>query len=402
MAYKGICILIISFFYLVCVQAQHTSEVCQVETMVIYEKPIAENYPVSPRMDICLPVAVHIVYKDEKDNLTDEMVFAQIDQLNRDFNLLNNNLFNVPSIFKPLAAKMNIHFCLVDIDPDGNETNGISRTITEFDHIGSEIGAEGRKSIHYNQLGGVAPWFMDEVINVWVGQMESVIGFATFPNKAPFPQEDGIIIDSDFFSPINTNKSSGTISKGHTLTHEMGHFLNLNHIWADRDDGCNIDDGIADTPLQSMPYFGCPTHPQMSCNSLDMFMNFMDFTNDQCVAFFTDGQRQRMIETLMNSRWSLMSSTISRKTPSSITDSSLDQININYLPECNQMDIQGFELSSELSEVTIFTVDGRLIHQSTFMNQYNYQVFLPSNSAGILFVSITNKNDRKTIKLFTF
>ena len=91
---------------------------------------------------------------------------------------------------------------------------------------------------------------------------------------------------------------------GRTLTHEVGHYFNLSHIWGDGD--CTVDDGVFDTPLQESEYGGCPSFPQSSCGSDDMFMNYMDYTNDDCLHMFTGGQKTRMHTALNSDRSGLI------------------------------------------------------------------------------------------------
>src|SRR5690606_21252485 len=69
-------------------------------------------------------------------------------------------------------------------------------------------------------------------------------------------------------------------------------YLGLNHLW-DNDDDCRTDDGMQDTPIQKGPNYGCPSFPHISCGNQpngDMFMNFMDYTNDTCMNMFTSQQ----------------------------------------------------------------------------------------------------------------
>jgi len=74
---------------------------------------------------------------------------------------------------------------------------------------------------------------------------------------------------------------------GRTVTHELGHYLNLDHIWGG---GCGNDDGIGDTPNSQDSYFGCPVIGVSTCGTTDMHMNYMDYVNDVCMYMFSDGQ----------------------------------------------------------------------------------------------------------------
>lgn len=118
------------------------------------------------------------------------------------------------------------------------------------------------------------------------------------------PFRDGCVIHYETFgrtpdNPFTTlwSSSSNPFNLGRTATHEVGHWLNLFHIWGKFMSGvlvCTDGDQVGDTPNQAVPYSGCPSHPQTSCLSKDMFMNYMDFTDDVCMNLFTKGQRDRM------------------------------------------------------------------------------------------------------------
>lgn len=247
----------------------------------------------TPRELITIPVVVHIVYYDDSENYTDLEVEAQIDGLTADFRKLNN-IDNIPEVFRDLAVDTEIEFCLANII-DGVPTNGILRTKTPHQSIGTPYNGVNR--ICYTDEGGSDAINPEEYVNIWVGQMPSLIaGRATMPGQADTALEDGIFIDPDFFGFFCS--SSNDFFLGRTLTHEMGHYLNLLHIWGDgggSDDNCMIDDGISDTPMQEKSYSGrCPSHPQESCGGEDMFMNFMDYTDDRCLSMFTFGQKLMM------------------------------------------------------------------------------------------------------------
>ncbi|MFK8009801.1 MAG: M43 family zinc metalloprotease [Saprospiraceae bacterium] len=254
---------------------------------------ISENQnKVSLREVITIPVVVHIVWFDESENFTDLEIEAQIDGLTADFRKRNENASIIPSVFQPLAADVEIEFCLATVY-EGIKTNGIVRKKTPFPRIGERRFSGNQRSICYDDEGGSDAWDPDEYVNIWVGQ-SGLLGEATFPGMATSKYEDGVFIDPSAFGFFCSTTSNFFL--GRTLTHEMGHFLNLYHIWGEN--GCDIDDFVGDTPWQDVSSSGCPSHPQVSCGSADMFMNFMDYTNDNCMAMFTKGQKMRMLAAL--------------------------------------------------------------------------------------------------------
>ena len=247
---------------------------------------------VQTREIITIPVVVHVVWSTPVDNFTDLEIEAQIDGLTADFRKMNENASTIPATFKPLAADVEIEFCLASVY-EGKETNGIVRKETPFTGIGNLYHSDNRRRICYDDLGGSDAWNSEDYINIWVGQL-GLLGEATFPGMAESKFEDGVFIDPSAFGFFCSSTSNYFL--GRTLTHEMGHFFNLHHIWGKN--GCNIDDLVADTPMQDVSYSGCPSYPQTSCGSKDMFMNFMDYVADDCMKMFTKGQKMRMLAAL--------------------------------------------------------------------------------------------------------
>jgi len=233
-----------------------------------------------------IPVVVHVVYNTPGQNISLAQVQSQIDVLNEDFRRLNADTANTPAVFQPLAADVGIEFCLATIDPDGNQTDGITRTQTTNNSF------NGNHQIKYASSGGKDGWPRADYLNIWVGPLAGgLLGYATFPTVGDITR-DGVVVGTEFFGRIGDLNPSFDL--GRTLTHEVGHWLGLFHPWAN----CAGDDGIPDTPQQQGPNFGCPTFPQPSCNNGaqggDMFMNFMDYSDDVCFNMFTVDQTNVM------------------------------------------------------------------------------------------------------------
>lgn len=230
-----------------------------------------------------IPVVVHVLYSNDIQNIGDEQVKSGIEALNRDFRRLNSDSINTPSAFKSLAADTRIEFVLATADPAGRSTNGINRKRTSVTEWKMD------DKIKMGAHGGVDAWDTKSYLNIWVGNMRSLLGYASAPGSSA--DKDGVVITTNAFGLTNVR---APYDLGRTTVHEVGHWLGLRHIWGDSYCG---DDGIHDTPRQGNFTAGCPKGFRTSCENGpagDMYMNYMDFTDDACMNLFTEGQKDRM------------------------------------------------------------------------------------------------------------
>lgn len=247
--------------------------------------------------NITIPVVFHVVYKNNTEDISQAQILSQLEVINEDFRRQNIDAINTPAEFASVAADTEINFCLAQRTPENNITSGITRTET---NVSSFSLFDDR--IFFDSLGGKDIWNSDLYLNIYVCDLSSVLGFAAFPSSNP--AIDGVVIDYENFG--NTGTVSPPYHKGRTCTHEIGHWLNLIHVWGDMNCG---DDFVNDTPEQAQENYGCPAHPSVSCsNNGDMFQNYMDYTNDACMNLFTQGQKNRMHATLNSTREGLLNS----------------------------------------------------------------------------------------------
>lgn len=235
---------------------------------------------------LTIPVIVHVIYSNAQENISDAQIQSQIDVLTADFRRLNSDAGSVPAEFAPVAVDSDIEFTLAQI----------TRTSSSRTSWGTN------DAMKLPSQGGVAPINPSENMNVWVCNIGGgILGYAQFPGGSA--STDGIVISPQYFGsrelqPAGENFFlSAPFDKGRTGTHEVGHYLNLRHIWGDGN--CNADDFVADTPTAGAPNYGCPSYPSRSCNnnggfSSDMFMNYMDYVDDACMFMFSAGQKARM------------------------------------------------------------------------------------------------------------
>lgn len=237
---------------------------------------------------ITIPVVVHVIYSNTNENISDAQIQSQIDVLNEDFRRLNPDADNSWS----QAADTQIEFCLANVDPSGNATNGITRKFSTTTSWGTN---DAMKS---SAQGGVDAWDTSQYLNMWVCNIGGgILGYAQFPGGNA--STDGVVMSPQYFG--SSAKGSGfylsaPFDLGRTTTHEVGHFLNLRHIWGDGN--CNVDDFVSDTPTSDAPNYGCAIG-HVSCNSLDMVQNYMDYSDDGCMNLFTQGQTDRMRAVLL-------------------------------------------------------------------------------------------------------
>ena len=233
---------------------------------------------------ITIPVVVHILWNSSAQNISNTQVLSQITVLNQDFNALNADRSKIPFYFSSLSADCGIHFVLARMDPQGHATSGIVRKQTSRSVFGFDDKAKDAA------MGGDDAWDAENYLNIWVCNLETGIsGYASAPGGPK--EKDGIVISTGVFGTININ---GAFNKGRTAVHEIGHWLNLRHIWGDASCG---DDKVDDTPTQLGANRGCISGEKFSCGTTahgDMYMNYMDFSDDACMYMFTKGQRQRM------------------------------------------------------------------------------------------------------------
>ncbi len=258
------------------------------------------------RAIIIIPVVFHLILTNHS-LVTDIQIQAQLDTLNSDFAGLNGDSVKIPVYFKPFFGKSIIRFCLARQTPSGQPTTGIERITTPV--------VRG-ESVKYTVAGGADSWDPSSYLNIWISEFGTGDGkgFATFPGTGK-DNEQGIVVNYRTLP----GGSFPAHSDGKTLTHEMGHYFNLYHIWGDDGSGCNGADYVDDTPNQTGPtlecYNGIKTDNCSSTGNGIMFQNYMDYSPDNCQVMFTTLQTARMESALLMYRASLLTS-IACQTPS--------------------------------------------------------------------------------------
>lgn len=363
------------------------------------ERWISENEDnLSNRAVEIVPVVVHVVYSSANQNLSNTQIQSQIDVLNEDYRRLNSDVSGVPSVWTSRVADCEIQFELATCDPDGYQTSGITHTET------SVTNWNGSDNVKYTSEGGHDAWPASDYLNIWVCNIGSgLLGFAYQPGINP--ALDGVVIGYRYFG---YDSQSGQYDLGRTATHEIGHYFNLDHPWGPggSNPGCNMSDQVADTPTQAEPNYGCSnTYPLESCGTginSDMFNNFMDYGNDECLFFFTNGQKSRMLAALNGPRASLLSSNALNSCPVGIEDRILESSLIIYPnPSSDYINIQSDQADNIVSEIRILDMAGRelLVQSNIKLGYAAIQLDVSELSKGAYVLEISSENERVSRKI---
>jgi hypothetical protein len=224
---------------------------------------------------IIIPVVVNVLYRTAAENISNAQIQSQIDVLNKDFTATNSDFSSTPAEFSGVAATIDITFELANI---------IRKSTTK-----TSWGT--RDAMKNSKKGGIDPTTPTKTLNIWACKIGGgILGYAQFPGGSL--ATDGVVIDSKYFGISAT--SSYPYNLGRTATHEVGHWMNLRHIWGDSSCG---NDLVSDTPVAKTANYGAPTYPYVSsCLPAhnEMTMNYMDYTDDRGMFMFTNGQKSRM------------------------------------------------------------------------------------------------------------
>jgi hypothetical protein len=224
---------------------------------------------------IVIPVVVNVLYRTAAENISDAQIQSQIAVLNKDFTATNTDFSSTPTEFAGVAANIGITF----------ELKQIIRKSTTKTSWGT------RDTMKKTKQGGLDPTSPSNTLNLWACKIGGgILGYAQFPGGSL--ATDGVVIDSFYFGLSST--ASYPYNLGRTASHEIGHWMNLRHIWGDASCG---NDFVSDTPVAKTANYGVPTYPYVSTclpTHNEMTMNYMDYTDDRGMYMFTNGQKARM------------------------------------------------------------------------------------------------------------
>lgn len=340
---------------------------------------------------VTFPVVFHVLYGNAQQNIPDSCLQHQLDVLNEDFNATNPDIVNVPAAWQPLIGSMNISFIFASIDPQGNSTNGIERRACPVN---------GPSNAHAFAQGGLDPWPDTSYLNIWVYNLPTgLLAYATFRGA---PGVSGM--DMDYIIVGRGTYASYPYNRGRIATHELGHYFGLYHIWGDDAGSCSGSDSIADTPNQADETYGynppgtiitdqcTPTAPGI------MWMNYMDFSNDSAMCFFTLDQCARMTNTILAFRFGFL-------TPDGFDgigeQEKHSQYSIFPSPSATGILQVNREDANANAIVEVYDLQGRLIEQPIQFSpgSTTLQIDLSSFANGTYTVIIRNENAVETKRI---
>ncbi|MDQ3141311.1 MAG: zinc-dependent metalloprotease [Bacteroidota bacterium] len=340
-----------------------------------------------------IEVVFHIVYNEMNHNLSDGVIFSQLDILNKAFSDPGfHNFLSVPKEFQDDVADPNIYFCLAKIDPNGNPTSGITRKKTTKKSIGCRYDM-GKRSVMFDRYGGTDIWNPKKYINIYVSdRSDCPPAEAIFPEFAS-DEEDGIILAPHL---TGAQLTSYPFHMAKTLIHEMGHYFGLRHLAGGGGrDTCENFDAVDDTPIQKLNYTGCPTYPQISCGNSSMFMNYMSLVDDPCMFFFTQGQVERMNQAISLYRSTLCISSCDQN----VSD---EQLNFNFFPLGSGWYIQKIDQGLWSGQLELFNLEGKKVWEQQLYSQSG--IFVPGLhrplNQGIFILKIEAHSKTYFLKLF--
>lgn len=224
---------------------------------------------------IVIPVVVNVLYNTAAENISLTQIQSQIDVLNKDFTATNSDFSTTPAEFAGVAANVDITFVLEQV---------IRKSTTK-----TSWGT--RDAMKQTKRGGIDPTSPSNTLNMWACTIGGgILGYAQFPGGSL--ATDGVVIDSNYFGL--SSAASYPYNLGRTATHEVGHWMNLRHIWGDATCGSDL---VSDTPTHNTANYGVPAYPHYStCTGtpVEMTMNYMDYTDDRGMYMFSNGQKSRM------------------------------------------------------------------------------------------------------------
>ena len=349
-----------------------------------------------PNTIYIIPVVVHVLYFTNGQNISDAQIRSQIDVLNEDFGRTNADTTNTPQPFDSLASSTSFQFCLANRDPNGATTNGIERRQTTVQ------GFQTDDNMKFYSSGGLNAWNVNKYLNIWVCDLGGqVIGYGEEPSGF-HTNTFGVVVHYSAFG--RTGVVSAPYNLGRTCTHEISHCFNLYHIWGD-EDLCSGSDYVSDTPNQAKATYGCHSFPFAEMCTVNypgvMYMNYMDYSDDDCMNMFTVGQAARMLASVNSYYPSLKTS--DGCLSNGIESLSDFEFRIYPNPSSGILDVNMFTSKNigSTAKICITDILGKAVYETVINNPngFVHRLDIHNLNKGIYFVTVYNDNFKKTEKI---
>lgn len=356
---------------------------------------------------LTVPVVVHIVYQNESQNLSDEQINEVIAVLNEDYRRLNLDADQIRAEFAEVVEDPFIQF----------ELMGVERVETTATFELQIFGDGLPDNVKDGDNGGSDAWDTEHYLNIWVCNIEggALLGYAYPPanlinwpaeSSAPSPGLDGVVIHYEVFRRTGDFTTSGLLGgetitipvRGRTITHEVGHYLGLRHIWGDGTlailgiPDCEADDGVEDTPNQGLSsQFVCDPDNN-GCNEgagdmPDMWENFMDYSKEDCQNSFTIGQIELMRSALENERAGLLEGAVA-------THEGADDTSFKVYPNPTNGQLTLDRQVSTNTTIRLVNAQGQLVQSWTGWTSERKQLLLKDIPAGLYYLQLLSAEGR--------
>ncbi len=362
-----------------------------------------KTHKLEKRSEIIIPVVVHVLYFKPEENISDEQIQSQITVLNEDFGLYNKDKLTDKHAFYKYCGNSGIQFKLANVDTNGNSTKGITRT-----KVSKEFWKEAElEDVKFEKYGGVKNWDPKSYLNIWVINIDdssNILGFASFPTDlTSYPDYDGLVIRHQAFGTTGTAGSDPfpETNLGRTATHEIGHWLNLFHIWGDTLCG---DDMVADTEPADSANQNCPKFPHNAKNSCgssengEMYMNYMDYTSDACMNMFTIGQTERMKASISTYRKFILNSK-GYNVATIIENDFKNNFKISPIPSNGTLQIYCNKKQLFESEITLVDLFGNHIKSFENISENTTELNCEDIPDGMYFLQLQKNNLIYSVKI---
>ncbi|MCB9046227.1 MAG: T9SS type A sorting domain-containing protein [Chitinophagales bacterium] len=383
------------------------------------EASSAESKSTASYPAILIPVVFHVVLnKAQFGQILDtpgllDRINSQLLAMNEDYTMTNNDVAAVPAGFKSLVGNANIHFQLARRDAQGKAKLGVVYSMQNTSFTGYNVYDH---TVKRSVLGGSDPWDYTKYLNVWITSINpptsggQVLGYAFNSVYAQTTYGDpalaGIVVHYLAFGRktlLSQNFYSPSTEKGRTLTHELGHFFNIWHIWGKSTPAgvknCNDDDGITDTPLQEESNSSCPIGIKANCTQAsdpngEMYMNYMDYSSDVCTKMFSIGQVQRMRFELDDPNGQVHSLSQHPELASWPTDVSPmeynNKVEVGPNPSTGKFNVFFYDKYNKLNNIAIVNNVGQQVKEIpvTDQQQLNYGIDITGVPEGIYIVQL--------------